>query len=175
VNQTDRKDFAEIVLGFAELKGKQLSAPAVELYWRSMQHWPLEAFREAAEQLLRTCEWMPTPKDFEDLRKAGRPTAGEAWERARKAAGSAIVCGQVTHNGTSGDPFIDAVVRAIGGFGQIAMCETGKLHFLERRFADHFASMLEAADTRDAVPQITSTSRETFPRSAADIVKWISR
>ena len=73
MNAIDRKAFCEIVLGFAELKGKQLSAAAIELYWRSMQHWPLEDFRAAAQQLLRTCEFMPTPKDFEDLRRASKP------------------------------------------------------------------------------------------------------
>lgn len=150
----DRKTFVEVVVGFAELKGKQLSAQALELYWRALRHWPLEDFRAAAEQLLRTCEWMPIPKDFEDLRKAGRPTAGEAWELARKAAGSAIQCGYVTHNGTCGDEQIDRVVRAIGGYGAIAMSDIDKLPFLERRFAEHYASIQDVDDVREAVPQI---------------------
>ncbi len=174
MKQPDRESFVETLLGFAEIKGRQLSAPALELYWRSLQHWPLDAFLIAAEQLLRTCKWMPEPKDFEDLRKVGRPTAGEAWERARRACGSAIVYGQVTHNGTCGDPFIDAVVRAMGGYGEIAMCETGKLHFLERRFGEHFDTMLEAQDTRDAVPQIAAPRRGfklPGPAAAADVVK----
>lgn len=156
----DRKPFIEVVLGFAELKGKKLSAPALELYWRSLQHWTLEDFRAAAEQLLRTSEFMPVPKHFEDLRKAGRVTAGEAWDRARRACASAIQCGQVTHNGTCGDPFIDRVVRAIGGYGVIAMCDSDKLHFLERRFAEHFDSMQEADDIREAVPHIAYEDRK---------------
>jgi hypothetical protein len=151
--------FLEIVVGFAELKGKQLSAPALELYWRSMQLWPLEDFRAAAELLVRTFDWMPTPKHFEDLRKAGRPTVGEAWERARKACGSAIQCGQLTHNGTCGDELIDRAVRAIGGYGAIAMCEREKLPFLERRFCEHYDAMQDADDVREAVPQIATDNR----------------
>lgn len=151
----DRKSFVEIVIGFAELKGKQISAPALELYWRSMQHWSLREFQMAAEQLLRTCEFMPTPKDFEDLRKAGRPTAGEAWSLARKHADSCLSHGHVTSGGTCGDPFIDRVVHMVGGYGVLFMCESDKLGFLERRFAEHFATAQEATDTREAVPQLT--------------------
>jgi len=47
----DRKPFLETIVGFAELRGKQLSAPAIELYWRSMQDWNLNDFRAAAAQL----------------------------------------------------------------------------------------------------------------------------
>ena len=152
----DREPFLEVVIGFAELKGKALSAPALGLYWNAMQDWSLADFRTAANHLIRSSEFMPTPKDFEDLRKAGRPTAGEAWTRARMACGSAIQCGQVTAGGTCGDEFIDRVVRAVGGYGAIAMCDTDKLHFLERRFAEHFETMQDACDVRDAVPQIAA-------------------
>lgn len=179
----DYESFCEVLLGFAEIRGKQLSPAAIELYWRSMQHWPLDAFKAAAEQLLRTSDWMPTPKEFEDLRKAGRMTAGEAWETARKAAGTAIQFGQVTHNGSCGDPFIDSVVRAIGGYGAIAMSDRDKLPFLERRFAEHFEVMLGARDTRDAVPQIAQegrgfrlpgpTTRLPGPAKANDVVRRI--
>ena len=150
----DRKAFAEVVIGFAELKGRKLSSASIELYWRSLQHWPIAAFRSAAEQLVRTCEFMPSPFHFEQLRKAGRPTPGEAWERARRASGTAIQCGQLTHNGTCGDELIDRAVRAIGGYGVIAMTDTDKLSFLERRFAEHYDAIRDADDIREAVPQI---------------------
>lgn len=153
----DRKDFIEVLMGFAELKGKQLSAPAMELYWRALQHWPLDAFKMAAEQLLRTCEFLPLPKDFEDLRKTGRPTSGEAWIMAVQNASSAIVCGQVTHGTSCGDSLIDRAARAVGGYGVIAMTASDKLCHLEKRFVEHFESMQEADDMREAVPRIAST------------------
>lgn len=148
----DRRKFLEVVVGFAELKGKQLSAPALELYWRSLQHWELKDFLAASEHLIRTCEYMPIPKDFEDLRKAGRPTSGEAWAKAVAACGSCHSAVGYTNGGTCGDKFVDRVVRAIGGYRAIAMCDSDKLHFLERRFAEHFASMQDAQDIREDVP-----------------------
>lgn len=163
MNTGDRKQFIEIVMGFAELKGKQLSAPALELYWRSLRHWSLEDFQQAAEHLIRTCEFMPMPKDFEDLRKAGRPTAGEAWARAVASCGSCHSARGYTSGGSCGDQFIDRVVRAIGGYRVIAMCDSEKLHFLERRFSEHFETMQDATDVRESVPQIAYT-----PRAAID-------
>lgn len=155
----DKREFAEIVTGFAELKGKALSKPALMLFWNAMQDWTIEDFRAAASQLVKTCEFMPTPKHFEDLRKASRPTSGEAWDLARRSCGSAIQCGQVTQNGTCGDPFIDRVVRAMGGYGVIAMCDSDKLHFLERRFSEHYEAMQDIEDVREALPQIAGPER----------------
>jgi hypothetical protein len=142
----DRKAFLEVVLGFAELKGKQLSAPALELYWRSLQHWELAEFHVAAEQLLRSCEFMPLPKDFEDLRKSGRQTAGEAWaqvlELARGRAAPAL------------SALALRAVNAIGGLRTVMMSETDRTPFLERRFCEHYESIGDAEEVRDAVPQL---------------------
>lgn len=165
----DYDRFCEVVMGFAELKGRQLSPAAIELYWRSLQHWPIGDFMAAAEQLVRTSKWMPGPEDFENLRKAGKPLPGEAWERARRASGTAIQCGQVTHNGSCGDELIDRAVRAIGGYGVIAMCETTKLPFLEKRFAEHYESMRETDSVREALPQIAG------PNSAARLIGHLAR
>lgn len=158
MNATDRKKFLEVVVGFAELKGKQLSAPALELYWRALSGWPLEDFLSAAEQLVRTSEFMPTPKDFEDLRKAQRLTCGEAWITALETARR----WREGYSISSGDEFVDRVVRAIGGYRTIAMCEMEKTHFLERRFAEHFDEMQTAGDTRESVPQLMRELRDVI-------------
>jgi hypothetical protein len=143
----DKPEFAEIVTGFAELKGKQLSKPALLLFWNSMQHWEMDEFREAANQLIRTCDFMPTPKDFEDLRKAGRPTAGEAWAQIRLMARS-------SYTAEPDDPVAARALQALGGLRAVAMCDSDKVHFLERRFAEHFVDLQDAEDIRAAVPQI---------------------
>lgn len=153
----DRQKFVEVVLGFAELKGKALSAPALELYWRSMQAWSLGDFLAAAEQLVRTSEFMPTPKDFEDLRKAGRPTAGEAWLEARACARGWREREPVR----TGDRLIDRAVAAIGGYRAIAMCDMDRMGFLERRFAEHFEAMQDAEDVRESVPQLAYADNRT--------------
>lgn len=147
----DRKAFLEIVIGFAELKGKALSAPALELYWNAMQGWELRDFQSAANQLLRTCEFMPVPKDFEDLRKAGRETPGEVFAGIRQYL-------RYTPNGyllQPGTPrAIANSILAMGGPNAYAMCDEEKLPFLERRFCEHYEQIRDVEDTREALPQI---------------------
>lgn len=166
MNASDRGKFVEVVLGFAELRGKQLSAPALELYWRAMQRWDMPEFLAAAEQLVRTSEFMPTPKDFEDLRKAGRPTAGEAWLEARACARGWREREPVR----TGDRLIDRAVATIGGYRTIAMCPFDKMGFLERRFAEHYEAMQDAEDVREAVPQLAFGRALNGPVKVCDLL-----
>jgi hypothetical protein len=165
---SDRQSFIEIVIGFAELKGKQLSAPALELYWNAMQHWTMQDFQQAANHLVRTCEFMPTPRDFESLRKAGRITAGEAW-----AMVLAAVRRSDYDHGIS--PLIDRVVGACGGYRLIGQTEVNQTQFIERRFAEHFEVIQDADDTRAAVPQIARTQdalKLSGPQSVAATLQY---
>lgn len=174
----DRKTFAEVVLGFAELKGKQLSAPALELYWRAMQRWSLDDFLAAAEQLVRTSEFMPTPKDFEDLRKAGRRTAGEAWtivlDYARHNYSQwdyGLPCLNGNAQPEPDDELLLRAVRAIGGFKAVAISPIDKTPFLERRFCEHYEQMQDADEVREAVPQIAfGKNRLSGPNRVVDLL-----
>jgi len=172
----DRKDFLEVIIGFAELKGKQLSAPALELYWRSMQAWSLDDFRKAAEHLIRTCEFMPMPKDFEDLRKAGRATSGEAWAAVLKFARTSYSPNFPVDprylRGPLADPLVQRAVNAVGGWNAIAMSNSESTHFLERRFAEHFESMSDSVDIREAVPEIAYSGTRSLqgPQSARSLL-----
>lgn len=151
MNANDREPFLEIVLGFAELKGKTLSAPALALYWNAMQAWSLADFQAAANELLRTFDFMPLPKDFEDLRKAGRETAGEVFAgigRYIKYSPFGYVVAEDTPRA------IAAAIRAMGGADAYAMCEVEKLPFLEKRFCQHYEEIIEHEETRQSVPQI---------------------
>lgn len=169
----DRKAFLDVVIGFAELKGKQLSAPALELYWNAMQHWSLTDFRMAAQQLLRTCAFMPTPKDFEDLLKAGRVTVGEAWDAVLQHCKGAYRDGAGLD---SGGP-IDRAVAALGGYRAVAFHDSEKLHFLERQFADRFAELEDVLENRDALPNLedTRTRINRGPIALRDVLPQLSR
>ncbi len=118
-----------------------------------MQKWSIDEFEIAAQHLLTACEFMPTPKDFEDLRKAGRHTSGEAFINARETARKGW------RKKTCGVDLIDRAVNAIGGYDAIGMCETDKLHFLERRFAEHYESMQDCDEVRQALPAIADLTK----------------
>lgn len=144
MERADYRPFCEVVLGFAELKGKQLSAPALELYWRALQHWSLADFRLAAEQLVRTSEFMPTPKDFEDLRKAGDETAAEAWDAVFFKRGA------VTPRARR------AAELAAGGryLGHLDL--EREVPHVQRRFMEIYRELADVEQTRGAVPQIAA-------------------
>lgn len=172
----DQPAFLAVLNGLAAIKpGKGLTAEALDLWWLAMREWSLADFKAAASHLAKSHEFMPSPFHFEQLRKAGRPTAGEAWAKVldyvRKGY-TRWTDGGISANGTA--PQLDdltlRVVAALGGFDQIAMCQNDKLHFLERRFAEHHADMQDSQDVRVAVPQIAGTQLE---RLAGDVLKRI--
>jgi hypothetical protein len=169
VKPEDREAFARIVLGFAELKGRALSKPAVDLFWSAMQGWTIEEFRGAAEHLLRTLPYFPTPHDFEQLRKARLPKPGDAFAQAVAHAAS----GEWRTRGC-GDDLVDRAVRALGGYVVVALCDQDKLPFLERRFAEHYAGMSDAEAVVDALPNL-STWRPKLrgPRPAGALVNQV--
>jgi hypothetical protein len=153
--EADHEEFLKIIRGFASLKGKPaLSSDALSMYWYAMLEWRIEEFRSAAVHLLRTLAFMPQPADFEKLRKTGRQTAGEAFARAVQTSKSCSQRGYMNDNVTSDDPLIDRAVRAIGGYCCFAMCDVDKLHFLERRFTEHYESIQDAGDVREWLPQL---------------------
>jgi len=94
---------------------------------------------------------MPMPKDFEDLRKAGRETAGEAWANVLSLARG--------RGGRQLSELAKRALNAIGGMYAVSMSDVDKTPFLERRFAEHFASMQDANDVRDEVPGLVFEQR----------------
>jgi hypothetical protein len=145
VTDDDFEGFCEVVVGFAELKGKTLSSAAIKIYWRALRYWPLDEFQEAATHLLKNCEFMPTPKDFEDLRKASRPTPGEAWSCILECARRGVAPLNLSSAAAG-------ALRAIGGIKAVSMSPADKTHFLEKRFAEHFEQLQDVDDVRDALP-----------------------
>lgn len=163
----DYESFCAILLGLAEPRRIPLSSTTFELYWGALAEWTIEDFRAAANVLFKRCDWMPTPKDFEDLRRSATERAGvEAWEIARRSARSAIALGRVRDDVTSGDVLIDRAVATIGGYGAIALCETAWLHALERRFLQAYVEVRDVAEIRAALPHFVARGALPARRSA---------
>jgi hypothetical protein len=153
----DYDTFAEIVTGLAELKSKDLSGAGLKLYWRAMQDWTIEDFGSAAEHLLKTHQFFPTPADFHELRNAGKPTAAEAWARVLDHCKGAYHDGAGLDNGGP----IDTAVSGLGGYRAIAYYEMAYLGVLQRQFVARYGEQLDAQSTRESVPQI-ARDRDTL-------------
>lgn len=169
---SDKFGFLATLTGLAAIKpGGKLPKEAYEIWWQAMQDWSLDEFKQACTHLARSVEFMPNPFHFEQLRKAGRPTAGECWARALQCARSG--------RRASGNTLIDRAVQAIGGYSAIGMSEVDKTHFLEKRFCEHFETLQDAEDVREAVPQLAHQGAarlaSTSPSSAAQLLPDLRR
>lgn len=146
---TDRKKFVETLNGLAAVKpGKELTDAALEIWWSSMKGWSIEEFVAAASHLASSVEFMPSPFNFEQLRKAAKPTDGEAWAEALKRC-------KAWRTGQAWDDVIERAVMAIGGYRSIAMAdvETALPH-IERRFKEAYAELEDVETVRQALPHI---------------------
>jgi hypothetical protein len=162
----DFPQFKNVMTGMSELFQRELSNPLLDAYWLALGDWSLDEFQAAAAQLMKTEDFMPKPAAFTALRKAGRPTSGEAWavvlEYARKGYTHWMGGGRLTLNNSVATPdsdLINRAVAAIGGYQAIAMSPTDKTSFLERRFCEHFEQMQEAEETREALPELSFDRR----------------
>jgi len=159
MQSSDRAEFLKVLNGLAAIKGKQLAVEALDLWWMSMQSWSLADFKAAASHLVTSCQFMPTPYDFTQLRRAGEYTAGEAWAIA--LANCTCWRGGETPGGR-----IDRAVRAIGGYKTIAFADTETaIPHIERRFKEAYEELCDVEETREQLPQI----------AMSDVQKRISR
>ena len=148
---SDRVDFLKVLNGMAAMKKAQLIPEVLDLWWACMADWSIQEFKAAAVHVLKNTTFMPQPKDFEDLRKAGRNTAGEAFA----SVGQWLKYGPYGYTLQPNTPrIIAAAIRAMGGADAYAMCEVDKLPFLEKRFCQHYETLEEAEETREALPQL---------------------
>ncbi len=148
-----RPEFVRVLNGLAEIKHADLTKDSYELWWQSMKNWSIDDFRDAAGYLLLNCKFMPTPYDFEQLRKKGEVSAHEAWAMAMQHVEGAW------RQGVLGDALTDRVVAMLGGYGVIALTHQEKLGFLERRFLDAYNELLDTSVVREALPDLTERTR----------------
>ena len=153
MDNNDRPEFVQVLNGLAAIRRVDLTKEAYELWWQSMKDWPLDDFKDAAGYLLLNCQFMPTPYDFEQLRKKGEVSAHEAWSMAMQHVEGAW------RQGVLGDALTDRVVAMLGGYGVIALTHQEKLGFLERRFLDTYNDLLDTSVVREALPDLTERPR----------------
>ena len=153
VDHSDRIEFVRVLNGLAAVKRVDLTKEVYEIWWQSMKDWSIEAFRDAAGYLLKNCQFMPSPYDFEQLRKKSETSPSEAWSLAlRHAEGN-------WRHGPLGDALIDRAVAMLGGSGVIALTNMENLGFLERRFRDAYDDLRCTDSVRKALPGFVAEPR----------------
>ena len=170
MDSSDRDEFARVLTGLAAIKRVDLTKESYELWWQCMKDWPIDEFREAAGFLLKNCQFMPTPYDFEQLRKKGEVSAREAWAKALNHAEGAY------RKGVLGDALTDRVIAMLGGYSVVALTYKDKLGFLERRFLDAYNDLLDSGGVREALPDLTERTRlqNSTPVQIGEVTKLVA-
>jgi hypothetical protein len=159
---SDKVEMSRVLLGLAAIMPNAKVTPeALEVWFGAMRDWDIADFRAAASHLAKTCRFMPTPYDFEQVRKAGTTTSAEAFAQALAHCASGQ-WRQVPHP----DRAIELAVQGLGGWRAMAFCEEDKTHFLEKRFAEHYAELTDKRDTIAALPGIVNAPKLAGPAPA---------
>jgi hypothetical protein len=145
----DFQRFKGVMTGMAKVYERELDGVLLDAYWLALRAWSLQEFEAAVGHLMSTAEFMPRPVAFHALRMAARPTAGEAWARVL-----AHVRGGGYRHGGLGDDAVESAVRTLGGYRAIALTYEDRLHFLERRFSEHYATKTSVEAIREALPHL---------------------
>lgn len=141
----DFAEFDKVIVGLAELHGKELSAAAIKLYFTALRHWSLDDVKRAAVQLLRTSKFMPKPQDFEELRRANDDSAHEAWERVLR--GDRLEPGSLE----------ERAAQMLGGQSAIRRADIYRdLPHFHRRFLEAYADLSDRTFTREVIPQLAN-------------------
>lgn len=165
MNANDKQEFLRILTGLSLIKpGKELTKDALGVYWNALEDWSIEDFRAAANHLAKSCEFMPNPFHFEQLRKAQEPSKHEAWQTAMaRASGS--------RNVQHPDDKITKAVRMVGGYYQLGMTSYDQLAFTEKRFKDAYDSIGEV----ESVPQLTKSDAKAIMNRFTDTPNGLVR
>jgi hypothetical protein len=155
--ETDLPEFLKVMNGMASIKKSPLTDEGLELWWDMMREdWTIDDFKVAARRLLKTKQFMPQPSDFHELLNAAKDTAGEAFAWLNQWL-------VYSPNGYTLNPDcprrIATSIAAMGGVNAYAMCDSEKLHFLEKRFCEHYDQIGDAMETRAAIPAIAELAK----------------
>lgn len=146
----DKVQFVKILTSLASVTGGKTTPEAIDLWFSAMQEWSIEEFSKAATHLLKTSKFMPKPADFYALRKAGEKTSAEAFEKALDYARGGW------RDGPHPDNRIEQAVKGLGGWVVLAHSNEDKVHFLASKFSEHYETVCDKFDTREALPDLTT-------------------
>lgn len=167
MQKADQPEFLKVLNGMATMKRSPLTPEAIDLWWECMRGWTLGDFKLVAAELLASNKWMPEVYDFNEFKRKGDMTAGEAFTLVLEH----VRTSRYEKHPSIGDSRIDNVVRMMGGWKAIAFSNPEHVHFLEKRFAEHFASQRDVSAARVALCNLTDAPALSALRSPIKLLK----
>lgn len=139
MKQDDKDIFGQMMTGIAEIYGKKLSAPLLEIYWHLLTKYSLSQIKSALEKHMLNPDagqFMPKPADIIRYLDGDKQTqALQAWTKVINAIKSVGAYSSVAFD----DPLIHVVIIEMGGW--ISLCHTNldqlnfKFHEFNKRYS----------------------------------------
>lgn len=142
MNDTDKKQFAYLMAGVGEAFQKDLSKPALRIYWEVLKPYTLEEVEQAVFKLLKTrtiTGTIPVPAEIiqaMDSRQASLPSAAEVWDLILKAAEAGMDKPDIP------DPASKAL-SVVGGYRELTKTSYESLRYAFPKFQSAYNEMAD--------------------------------
>lgn len=134
----DLKRFADTMLAMCELYGKDLSKPALALWWELLADYPIEDVERGVRACMRSPDhgqFMPKPADvIRAIEGTSADRAVLAWGRVVEAMRLVGAYRSVAFD----DIAIHAAVQDLGGWAHLCRQGLDEMPFLQKRFVDAY-------------------------------------
>lgn len=142
MNQNDKRNFANTLIGVCELYGKQASPEFIALFWDLLCGYELEDIQRAfrAHALNPDAgQFLPKPADIVRYIDGGSQTrAARAWAKVEKAMRTIGGGDSVVFD----DPLIHAALDGLGQWPELCVTPSNELQFLQTKFEKRYQALV---------------------------------
>lgn len=131
----DYEKFAVMMATLAEVfnDGKEISKIKTEIYFKSLEQYPIEHISQAITQMINTRVYPSFPKPAEILQEINGKAENRATEAWLDVLNAVARIGNYQSVKFS-DPVIHSVVQAMGGWPQLCQMESQEEHWKQKEF-----------------------------------------
>jgi hypothetical protein len=131
----DLKKFAVLMATLAEVfnDGKEVSKIKMEIYFKSLEKYPIEHISQAISNMINNRVYPSFPKPAEILQEINGRAENRATEAWLKVVDAVARIGNYQSVKFS-DPVIHSVVQVMGGWPQLCQMESKEEHWKQKEF-----------------------------------------
>lgn len=136
----NKKRFAEMMSTLSVLFDKDMPEMLRQIYWKVLSQYSDEDVEMAVKQVIASCKFFPKPSEIIQFIKSRQieekqANALESWGMVM----SGLECGKIPNDGR-----IQEAIRRLGGWTWLQDKGYDDLHWLEKRFIEHFDQIVES-------------------------------
>jgi hypothetical protein len=145
----DKIRFAQVMAALGEVfdSGRETSALKTEIYFKALERFQIEEIEKASSMLIGTRTTASFPKPAEII-GCIKPKAIES--RIDKLEAWGMVMSGLEMGRLPNDNSIQETIRRLGGWNYLQDKSYDELHWIEKRFIEHYEQILES-DKHDLI------------------------